>query len=1571
MKIFTRNPNVKIIEDLNPIEKLTSIPARLTNYIFGANNEIINLIKVSGTVTGIARGLDAIQRIGLYVDLRTKNAQLINGDFEGALRQYSGFADKGLLSKDSIGWAALFLMGSTQYQTRAEYMSMFVGRNFGTDEALKILGLKPGASQLEIKSAYRELSKLYNADLGSALHSPAENRVASNQARVINEAFKILSSNKSPSSRITPLLLPGNEEEVVAREGDLMVVDQSSKLETPGVTGFDAGVAGPGLTEAPRVSSALDLPQFGITELRYEGNTIDGFNRGAARPGEIHLAATATPTVRLHEITEAVALGSGYTSDEAHLLSLGAELQAAGLSPEIQAEISAEAFNLCQSLGGGEAGRAAATDFVRNNPLVIDALNSNLGREWQPLGNEIVSRTDLLGRALPDLSVDFGFERGARKDDLEAVNEGLPDPNSTAAIAAGVGVNREGDLARIDLKQIRIPGGEISGNEIKVGGIVVAKIVDGVVKPTPEGVELNFGRGEINQTLTEFTAQQDLINEAEQIASGRVEGKIEMTGTPGQALNNLYGNSLATGSEQEIYLTHAAEVGEGLRANGKFRVIGVLGSQGVSKSTAGNEVIRLASGRDVISIEPSEANAKDVAKKLPNVTVITDLQSKSISAPGNPEASVFKDKVITQPEAGAGQPPVRIPIGEEASGISDSVRESVMTAAKGLERLGGAEAVERDRVVGEEHVYAPHLQDAALGEFLGSAKQSSLAELRSQEGGRNTIADMTANVEAAAGVSGKDKVIGIKDSRVTPIAPDGLAHNVVEASERGAIAGDYWYMEKGRTAGRNDLDNVNSESEYRGGQAEQVTDMDAVLRMREEGARALIRETASLDIERGAEESAVFSTDFVGQELPEVLDLGGRLRIDVGSRYSVVKSMEEAVQKGLDALAAKGNKNGLLLIHDLAKDASWDVTLEGIRQQMAEVGRRLIVIDPRGGVWVIEAGETLADAKSLGLIDLGMKLARESGKNGTVPTTLLVSRGYNKAITLEGYPDSVQALVGDPKTTRELVPQAIDRIRGETDVESKAVDFTKHPEDVLFLGINTPENFSEYEEIMQQNQATSRAEERYQTRMQVVDRLIFRFTSEVIERLAIEAPELADQVKAARRIAEAESDIDRLQNLNGETGSAKDAIQRSLQDKVEALRRMFSPESELGKNLNEKAPETTEWIKSNLFDGSDVTTINWGKDSGRDIGDATAFYEIKTPRQVAELMGRLTDTEGRTLPELASRYNRGGILQDAPGSKGVLSLIHSRKIAENGPAVTVNEFLTTEFPDGNIPPMAETWLNSLTNPGTNQLYDDLNGLYFYYAIKDSTPENRVLFVNAMRVLGVNVLPALSGKKPVDSTSAFNTMQALINTGIVDSTGSQQSFSILMHLGQVVKPFVSLAAANNEELPEVPVGEFKAASNSSELLAVTDLVLGLMAEKYSQQVEAIRGLLNKKFRTAYARIQQARNEEELKAATEEFTKALPSRENLAKAAVSFPAISSPLELVPVLGLTTPEQTVRLIAADKGLSALLPEQQANNVNLSELLAVAEGSSSLADLVVEHGEGNLAEAAKILRNLRITSS
>jgi len=285
--------------------------------------------------------------------------------------------------------------------------------------------------------------------------------------------------------------------------------------------------------------------------------------------------------------------------------------------------------------------------------------------------------------------------------------------------------------------------------------------------------------------------------------------------------------------------------------------------------------------------------------------------------------------------------------------------------------------------------------------------------------------------------------------------------------------------------------------------------------------------------------------------------------------------------------------------------------------------------------------------------------------------------------------------------------------------------------------------------------------------------------------------------------------------------------------------------------------------------------------------------------------------------------------------------------------------------------MAETWLNSLTNPGTNQLYDDLNGLYFYYAIKDSTPENRVLFVNAMRVLGVNVLPALSGKKPVDSTSAFNTMQALINTGIVDSTGSQQSFSILMHLGQVVKPFVSLAAANNEELPEVPVGEFKAASNSSELLAVTDLVLGLMAEKYSQQVEAIRGLLNKKFRTAYARIQQARNEEELKAATEEFTKALPSRENLAKAAVSFPAISSPLELVPVLGLTTPEQTVRLIAADKGLSALLPEQQANNVNLSELLAVAEGSSSLADLVVEHGEGNLAEAAKILRNLRITSS
>ena len=94
--------------------------------------------------------------------------------------------------------------------------------------------------------------------------------------------------------------------------------------------------------------------------------------------------------------------------------------------------------------------------------------------------------------------------------------------------------------------------------------------------------------------------------------------------------------------------------------------------------------------------------------------------------------------------------------------------------------------------------------------------------------------------------------------------------------------------------------------------------------------------------------------------------------------------------------------------------------------------------------------------------------------------------------------------------------------------------------------------------------------------MEVTHREIFRFTEEVKEQLTNENPGLINDVLSARRTAEVEHDKIMHQNLNGEIGSAKDAIQKSHESQVKLLKDMFDPSSRIGKKLLEKAPKTAE-----------------------------------------------------------------------------------------------------------------------------------------------------------------------------------------------------------------------------------------------------------------------------------------------------------------------------------------------------------------------------------------------------------
>jgi hypothetical protein len=69
-------------------------------------------------------------------------------------------------------------------------------RDGGREGCLRVLGLGPGASEQEIKAAYRDLAKVWHPDRFS--HDPRLQQKAQEQLKEINEAYRRLISNDHP-----------------------------------------------------------------------------------------------------------------------------------------------------------------------------------------------------------------------------------------------------------------------------------------------------------------------------------------------------------------------------------------------------------------------------------------------------------------------------------------------------------------------------------------------------------------------------------------------------------------------------------------------------------------------------------------------------------------------------------------------------------------------------------------------------------------------------------------------------------------------------------------------------------------------------------------------------------------------------------------------------------------------------------------------------------------------------------------------------------------------------------------------------------------------------------------------------------------------------------------------------------------------------------------------------------------------------------------------------------------------------------------------------------------------------
>ena len=1346
-------------------------------------------------------------------------------------------------------------------------------------EAFEVLGLKSNATYDQIRTAYRQQVKTVHPDvaLANGVTDPAV--LAAHEARFkqVVEAYNFLTGRgvrstgyisgdrpvtDQPTSTPTERALVVYNPEFAQRQTGVMSSRSISALALAPQPSAPVEVAGgvvatntpnnnTGLVRAdspvPQVVSASELPRYGLTEFRYGSNTLDGFNSGAAVPGEVHLAQTATPAIRLHEVTEALALEAGYTPDQAHILGLSAEAQAAGLSPEAQAQISADALNLSNSLGGGEVGRAAATEFVRGNPLVIDSLSSGLGRAWQPLG-EVVPRPDLTGGIFPrSVGQSFGFENGVGGDGLDPTKR---------------------DLVRIEPVRVELSGRRIGDNFI-VDEAVVARLVDGVWSLTPEGIARGLGIPKprlgnavqpavVSQLTAEGPVRTSEVTAVRQMADGSISLRGQVSDTTVDRNRNAYGTEDSMGGghieslqmaealpaehlrftqvhpgERDIILDFspmcsAKDTGkvdtmsQALMAAGEDgRLLVVLRSRNQAE-TSGHKVraIMEANGEsgqlavvvtadNPVSIEAGKS-ARIVFISEYDLEILASSNKSDFIALGNGRRAYYPE---FEPDPGlqtskVGNVPV---LAEDRAAFVEADRSLTGTLGGDTATSSPTGRILTERIIqaqdGTNHTVRVIFFDQALREqVLGDR---SLEQVLSTPEGTKKVNALLANGEARVEIDEVDYHLDMSTGEGRPTNPySGVAFDVRDSDPLKALALAEVGRRKAIAAGNLSVPEAR-DVQYQSGMSKIIRTQVINMLFDKAHIKSLVLATGSATLDAVIRAKRVLGARTL-RAAPEI-NLDPQMLTP--ARTTTVR--DEAIVKTEEAAAEVHSR----ILGVSARGESLDRIVEGVSR--AARGQVVVLVDAAGDYWRVENGERVNDPR----FNSEERLSNFLQKNDNV--IVIISHAYLKSVSLEASTGTDIFVLADGQARLEYTVQGSWRLRTTSFREDGRPDMTRTgdvPRRIVLINADVA--------TLVTNQARAEREQNYS---EIVENAL-RAQYDTLDRFGQVLPEAKAQ-EALRTLGEQRGQEDRhylKTNLRGDVdvsgkASADQTVERTIRWQREEVCRVLEP---FARAQAEKGDSRALDFIAELRSDTSSQKIPLGQAiTPAQLRDAAAF----------------TASE---LPSYTPRHIEPGVVRIAQEATTELraALRETDPTRSAQQPITAEEFLAHEQIGVTLSNVQWLKNNGYADPGTGALYVDSPLLPSLNALSNSTPSGRAAIRTGLEVLGVGTV-ALPANGQLSSPQAFGVVQNLIRAVNHDNNYLPQDILSLIvlgpALGYAVAPFVALGSP----LPQVTPAEFRQASTKP--LGITSLVLDKLQTVHPQLVKAARPLVDAQVRIAQA------------------------------------------------------------------------------------------------------------------------
>jgi len=697
----------------------------------------------------------------------------------------------------------------------------------------------------------------------------------------------------------------------------------------------------------------------------------------------------------------------------------------------------------------------------------------------------------------------------------------------------------------------------------------------------------------------------------------------------------------------------------------------------------------------------------------------------------------------------------------------------------------------------------------------------------------------------------------------------------------------------------------------------------------EVGLKSLTLTSGTISSAEALREVRVIGAESVGA-IPEV-------RLDRKSVVSVSGSVpERAAQLVREAAGEAHNR----IIPIVAREASLDKVTQLVDRAAEDVNFRLVVITPKGEYYIVRNGVRvpLCDVKANPEAELSRLLTNSAN------TIVLVSHGYVRSTSLFGSGGTDIVSLGDKGSLSVAAEQSQMRLRTATVDSNGRPDYTMA--DKVSRRIELTDGATA--ETLENNQLQMNKQRNY---TDLIDNAM-RLQEDALLRLRQLAPEAARIInETLKERRGADRDYTNT-NLRGDVGSASAAVDRTIDRSARWIREQAREGGMLDRIILSQNGEAREFMAELR-----------GEDLAR---GSVPLGRARTPAELNSARAQYTTAD---LPIYAPRYIEPGMV-DARSTTDARQEL-AKQFYES---ITSQDIARSRA----LLPASIDWLkqNGYADPGTGDLYLDSEFLPILNQLTDSTQVYRkAINVGLASTNSSAQGVSLPEQGPVFGQQAFEVLQSVTNN-MLPTASLGESLSVVAALGQAIKPFTDIATASGDSLPLVPVTELREAQKKGDVLAVTDLVLGLVKEKYPDKADALTKLI-KPLREPYARMQRAKNAIERKEAAKAINKAFPSRSDIEEIAQNnFPGLS-PMTLVPLLGLTTPEQNSTLTAIYWALTpdaegpGLLPLKISDKITLQEMLYVAQGEISLADLVAGRaGKQPIGEAAKLLSRLQRVS-